>query len=239
MATYNGEKFIYEQLRSILNQLGAYDEIVISDDHSIDRTVNIIKSFSDPRIRLIFNKAERGYTRNFENALQHASGDIIFISDQDDVWRPDKIKLVCCQLQGCDIVISDATYVDQNLQPTHGSHFQLTGVARGSSRQLLKPRYIGACMAFHRLILTRLLPFPRMTEYCPYDYWLTLIGEACYKVQLIHEPLILYRRHDSNISPAGMKSPNSLSRKLLIRGYSLAALVARVVRSDMRKPGAL
>ena len=82
MATYNGEKYIAEQIRSILPQLSEDDEVIVSDDGSSDATLDIVRSFNDPRIRIVQNELEHGYTKNFENALNHANGDIIFISDQ-------------------------------------------------------------------------------------------------------------------------------------------------------------
>ena len=93
IATYNGEKFIEEQIRSILLQLDSHDEIVISDDHSTDKTIQIIKSINDDRIKIIYNKNNKGYTNNFENAISKASGDFIYLSDQDDVWKPTKVKV--------------------------------------------------------------------------------------------------------------------------------------------------
>ena len=85
MATYNGEKYIQEQIDSILCQLSKDDELVISDDHSTDATCDIIKSYNDRRIKLFLNELAKGVTHNFENALLHSKGDIIFLADQDDV----------------------------------------------------------------------------------------------------------------------------------------------------------
>jgi glycosyltransferase involved in cell wall biosynthesis len=233
MATYNGEEYLSEQLDSILGQLGRDDELVISDDHSTDRTIKIIEECGDSRIRLVYNGAGRGYTRNFENALKNAKGEIIFISDQDDVWRNDKVEVMKKHLNDYDLVVSDATYVDHRLEVTRGSHFKLLNLRGGFFRQALRPRYIGACMAFRRSVLQRALPFPRNGKYCAYDYWLTLIGECCYRVGLVDQELILYRRHLGNASPAGVKSPNSLLKKVLIRVYPLAELVRRIAATAL------
>ena len=101
MATYNGGKYIKEQIDSILLQLKEEDELVISDDGSIDDTVQIIKSYSDPRIRLFFHLKPSDQNEwskpalissNFENALRRAKGDFIFLSDQDDIWLPNKVE---------------------------------------------------------------------------------------------------------------------------------------------------
>lgn len=229
MATYNGERYLSEQLDSILKQLGPGDELVISDDHSADQTVNILKRYRDPRIRFIYNNAERGYTRNFENAIRNATGDIVVISDQDDVWLDDKLAVMKRALEQADVAVSDATHVNEALEVTRGSHFAVTRVKPGFFRQLVRPRYIGACMAFRREVLEKLLPFPAKAEYCPYDFWITLVGECFYRIRLVDEQLILYRRHGGNASTAGMESQNPLLRKLLIRGYSLFALTCRTI----------
>ena len=81
MATYNGSDYIREQLDSILPQLNDDDEIVISDDHSSDDTIERIKALGDPRIKIFYNTGEQGFTSNFENALKHATKPIIFLSD--------------------------------------------------------------------------------------------------------------------------------------------------------------
>ena len=85
IATFNGEKFIQEQIQSILPQLGEDDEIVVSDDGSTDRTMEILELFKDKRIRLLVNEGKHGFIWNFENALRKAKGDVIFLCDQDDI----------------------------------------------------------------------------------------------------------------------------------------------------------
>ena len=116
LATYNGEKYIKEQLDSILPQLSANDEIIISDDNSTDDTINIIRSLNDERIKIYVNKT-KGIVKNFENALNNASGDIIFLSDQDDVWKNDKVKKILSAFSSDNsltFVFSNAEIIDEN-----------------------------------------------------------------------------------------------------------------------------
>ena len=229
IATYNGEKYIKEQLNSILNQISENDEVIISDDHSTDDTIKIAKEIGDDRIKIYYNPIEKGYAKNFENAIKKSIGDIIFLSDQDDVWLENKVQITMSYLKTYDLVISDATHVNEFLETTIGSHFKISKMKSGFLRHLLKPSYIGACMAFKRRILKKALPFPENSKYCAHDYWLTLIGEFYYKVGLIEQELILYRRHDSNASPAGKKSPNSFLKKITIRIYSITQLFLRII----------
>ena len=94
MATHNGGKYIKEQIDSILVQISNEDELIISDDSSTDDTVEIIKKIKDKRIKLFENNKFFSPNLNFENALLHSKGDIIFLSDQDDIWKKDKVKIM-------------------------------------------------------------------------------------------------------------------------------------------------
>lgn len=230
MATYNGELYIKEQLESILAQLNPEDELIISDDHSKDRTVEMLKDFKDERIKLITNAGEKGYTTNFENALNHATGEIIFLSDQDDVWIEHKVEMLLKKLENCDMVISNAEVVNSKLERIHSSHFQQYNVRTGFWLNFAKTRYVGACMAFHVKVLKRALPFPKNKVLCAHDYWLTLIGEAFFHVELEEMPLLKYRRHSNNASSGGAISKNSFFKKINVRLYCLLNLMLRYKR---------
>ena len=114
LATYNGEKFLKEQLDSILNQLESDDELIISDDGSKDKTLEIIRAYKDQRIRIFRNMNKHGVVFNFENAIQKSSGNIILLCDQDDVWFPNKVKVLTKELEEFDFVVHNALLVDEN-----------------------------------------------------------------------------------------------------------------------------
>lgn len=225
IATYNGEKYIKEQLESILKQIGPDDEVVISDDNSNDGTVEIISQLNDDRILLVKNNCPRSYTRNFENALRHSSGDIIFLSDQDDVWIDDKLSIMAASLNEYDFVVSDAVVVNEILETINISHFEQNKVKKGFWINFMRTRYIGACMAFRRTVLDVAIPFPSNHKLCAHDYWLTLIAESMFKVNLEPSRLIMYRRHDENASSGGMKSKNTTMHKIVVRMYCFSQLV--------------
>lgn len=229
IATYNGERYIKEQLESILNQLDPEDELVISDDGSTDRTLEIIKCISDNRIKLFLSKKKRGYSNNFENALENSTGDIIFLSDQDDVWDKDKVRLSLEGLVNYDFVVSDCTVVDHRLGLIHPSHFLLRNVRQGFVWNWIYPRYVGACFVFRRRVLMSALPFPDNKSLCAHDYWICLIAELFFKVNLIQHQLIFYRRHEDNASTGGERSTNSLLKKLSIRAYVAFMLLRRAL----------
>ncbi len=227
MATYNGEKYIKDQLKSILEQLNSTDEVIISDDGSKDGTMAIIKSLNDARIHLFINKERKGYTKNFENALIHAKGDIIFIADQDDVWKKNKVNCVLKAMQGYQLVIHDAEMTDANLKTTALSHFAKYHVKPGFWRTFIRTRYTGACMAFTKSFKELALPFPPNDSLCPYDYWLAYLGFYKKQVHVISDTLIYYRRHIGTALNAGEYSTRSIGKRIMTRLYCLKELLKR------------
>lgn len=230
MATYQGERYVREQVESILSQLTPHDEIVISDDCSTDGTLRVLEDLSDARIRVYTNSTNLGYSKNFANALQRATGDIVFIADQDDVWLPDKVATMVEALQSHDLVVSDVVVVSDDLSEVHPSHFQLYGTEPGFLPNLLRTRYIGAAMAMHRRVLDLALPLPPRSSLCAYDYWIAVVAEAYFDVGLVERPLMLYRRHDLTASTGGSESPYSVRHRIAVRAYCLAHLIARARR---------
>ena len=154
VATYNGEKFIREQIDSILCQLSSDDEIIVSDDGSTDGTIVIINCIGDKRIRIIEGPRKHSPTFNFENALKEAKGDYIFLADQDDVWKTNKVEVCMKWLQKYDCVVSDAEVTDSNLNPLYPSLYAIMQVRQGHIYNTVwKNGYTGCCMAFRRNIL--------------------------------------------------------------------------------------
>src|SRR5690606_1799886 len=155
IATYNGGKFIKEQLDSILKQLSNDDEVIISDDSSNDNTVDIIKSLNDKRIKLFENQKFRNHVRNFEFALKKASNPIIFLSDQDDIWASNKIGIMKTELEKYDIIVCDHSVIDENgniLLKSYFGHFTFRSKP-GFFRNLFRHSFSGCCMAFKKSIL--------------------------------------------------------------------------------------
>ena len=232
MATYNGEKHIESQLRSILSQLSAGDEIVVSDGGSSDHTLDIITSFNDDRIKTfllkesgsaeansVFSKMEK-IRRNFENALVQARGEIVFLADQDDLWHSNKVERMLKLLEKSDCVVHDCAVMngEKVIFPSFLDFFK---PGRTKLRMFVKSPFMGCCMAFNRNVLERALPFPDI--HIEHDTW---IGICAYKVGSVHiadEVLMNYYRHGQNASPIAENRTNSLSIKLLRRWYMLIA----------------
>ena len=215
IATYNGEKYIRTQLESILKQLSDNSEIIISDDGSNDSTLLIIESFYDPRIKLFPYQTFKSPIYNFENALKHATGDVIFLSDQDDLWLDGKVEKMMAAIKTHDVVLSDCRIVDAKDQTVAESFFEVNGSGRGLLKNLYRNSYLGCCLAFKRKVFERILPFP--SDIPMHDWWIGIIAEAYYKIAIINEPLIHYRRHGINASPTGEASQYSYYKRLIFR----------------------
>lgn len=226
IATYNGQKYIREQILSILPQLSVNDEVVISDDSSSDSTLSIIEEINDKRIRIYKNSGEQGYTSNFENALKHSDGDVIFLCDQDDVWANDKVQVMLHDLEKADMVISNATVVDSEMKVLYNSFWSISFPHKSFWGNWLRFGYLGCCMCFKKNLLKKALPFPNNHKYATHDNWLCLVGLLYFKVYYESRCLIFYRRHADNTSSGRVKKSNtSLFFKLSYRVYLLWELL--------------
>ena len=216
MAAYNGEKFILEQVKSVLSQLQNNDELLIFDDLSSDATVNIVTQFqSDPRIKLTINPSKLGVVKNFERILAAAKGDYIFLCDQDDVWLPSKVKECLAALEKNILVVTDCKVVNQDLSEISPSFFELRNSGKGILKNIWKNSYLGCCMAFRRELLNIGLPIPAKIPM--HDMWLGLLAEKQGSVLFIPRKLSLYRRHNLAVSPTAGKSNLSVLKKIYIR----------------------
>ena len=216
VATYNGEKFIREQIDSILCQLSSDDEIIVSDDGSTDGTIVIINCIGDKRIRIIEGPRKHSPTFNFENALKEAKGDYIFLADQDDVWKTNKVEVCMKWLQKYDCVVSDAEVTDSNLNPLYPSLYAIMQVRQGHIYNTVwKNGYTGCCMAFRRNILEASLPFPK--DIPMHDIWIGNVAAYKYNVKFIPDKLIYFRRHNETISCNGKGSKYSIWQQMKFR----------------------
>lgn len=222
MATHNGAHFIGEQIKSILIQLKENDEIVITDDASTDDTVKIIRHLKDERIRLLPPKKFNNLIKNFEYGLKHCKHEIIFLSDQDDVWHPDKVNVMTGVFSDCDLSVCDCRIVDEHLKTIAPSFFELHRSRRDIVGNFYRSSFVGCCMAFHRKILDKAIPFP--DEVPMHDQWIGLIAQKYFRVKFIPQVLVDHRRHSKNYSTTGGRSKFSLGKKVISR-FKLAKML--------------
>ena len=211
MAYYNGAKYIDEQIRSILANMEDTDELIISVDDASDGSETILQNWAqnDPRIRIIKGPG-KGVVKNFENAFRHCRGDIIFLSDQDDVWKKNKIQQAF-EDPKVMAVVHDAQIVDEKLSSLNETTFEWRDSKAGFWKNMKKNSYIGCCMAVRRSALKRILPIP--DNIWIHDQWIGLLAEQLGKVVFIEEPLIYYRRHGGNVTELTHGSIISMIKK--------------------------
>jgi glycosyltransferase involved in cell wall biosynthesis len=222
LASYNGDKYIKEQITSILHEIGAHDELLISDDGSTDRTLDIIERFDDSRIKL-FRNSFKCHIRNFQFLLQNVSGDYIFLADQDDVWIEGKVAICLKHLQNYSLVLSDCFLVNGEMEIIKDSSFT-SKTREGFWLNYYRNNFVGCCMAFRKELLIFVLPFPK--EINSHDMWIGLVAELKGSVKIIPEKLIYFRRHGSNFSASlkedtflSGKSPYPMSKIIYQRAY--------------------
>ena len=210
MCTYNGAEFLPAQLQSILDQTRPPDEIVICDDGSTDGTRSMLEKFSAESsipINLQFNSQNLGSVKNFEQAISLCTGDVIALSDQDDVWRTDKLEVfetVLNKSPAAGIVFSDAAIVDEDLKPLNRRMWDEVDfdahkrklIKTGRALEVLITGWTvtGATMAFRSPFVKLSLPIPDEIAMI-HDGWIALTIAAVADVVAIDEPLIQYRQH--------------------------------------------
>ena len=199
MATYNGEKYICEQLDTIIANLTDHDELIISDDGSTDDTVAILQQYQlkYPYITIL-NGPQKGVIKNFENALINSHGKYIFLSDQDDEWMKNKVERMIKEFENSKVmaVVHDAVIVDAENNEINSSLFKIRNSKKGLCKNLIKNSYVGCCMAVRRELVEKALPFPENIEM--HDWWCMLIASIFGQIAYLDEPTIYYRQHGTN-----------------------------------------
>lgn len=216
MATYNGEKYIKEQIDSILKQLTVNDELIISDDGSTDTTLKIINSYNDSRIKVV-NGPKIGVKQNFANAIKNCTGKYIFLSDQDDIWIDNKVNKVLRTFENnkCTCIVHDAIVFDSNTNNIlYDSFYKLRNSKKGIVKNIIKNSYIGCCMAFDSKMKNKILPIPNDIEM--HDQWIGLLNDKYGKNIFIDDKLLKYRRHNDNVSSLSHHKLSKMIRNRII-----------------------
>lgn len=230
MATFNGEKYIRQQIDSILSQLALMDELIISDDGSTDSTLDIIRSYDDPRIKVLHHQrpsrsAKYYYpniciTKNYENALLHCQGEYIFLSDQDDIWEKCKVETMKKILSSNGgLVMSSLKVIRDDNSVKKVVNLQNCSFIKG----LIVAKFLGSSMAMTKDFLRKVLPFP--ANIVSHDAWIALFAISQKQLTIVDIPLLLYRRHSQNTTST--LNRNSLYSKLKYRYYIFYNILRR------------
>ena len=225
LCTYNGERFLQQQLESIAQQTQPPDELIVCDDGSTDATLEIIEHFTAPfTVHVHPNPTRLGVTKNFERVISLCSGDMIALADQDDVWQPEKLAHLHNTLTAIPqvgAVFSDADLIDgagQALGATLWRSIRFTpreqqAINSGDALHvLLKHRVVtGAALAFRANLREKILPIP---EIWVHDGWIAFVAALFANLRAIPEPLILYRQHERNFIGAAATTTAQIEESL-------------------------
>lgn len=218
MPTYNGGKYLREQLDSIYAQTLLPDEVIVVDDCSTDDTIEVLEEYRIKYgLKYFRNEQNLGYNKNFEKAITLCSGDYIFLCDQDDVWLPTKIEKTYCKLKEIEgnkpSLVSSFSSVDSRVLNTNKKVKYVEG---GWKLNLSRYTSQGCTLMFNKALLKYILPFPDKIMYDAYiGFVASLIGNRYY----IGEELMYYRIHNNNSFATSNKSikerlANNLHRRI-------------------------
>lgn len=208
MTTYNGEKYILEQLESIRCQTRIPDEVIIKDDCSKDKTVSIIenyiKNYKLTNWKLIQNKKNEGWKLNFKNAILTAMGDIICLADQDDIWRTEKIEKIESifkNFKDIDVLVSSYSILNNDgIRERKKDDDGLKKVMLTS--KLIHNSFPGCVYAFRRHFFFEIIPY--WNNSLPHDAQLSLLAKCKGSLYWYQKNLITYRRHEDNVTAKGI-----------------------------------
>lgn len=224
LITFNSEQFLRPQIDTILQNLGPSDEIVVSDDGSTDSTMEILSSYAknDNRFK-IFSISHSGCNGNYENAISHCTGDVIFLSDDDNVWLPNKVREVMKVFSDNPkiwLVMHDCQICDASLNEIKPSFFADRNAKPGLFRNIMKCSYGGSLIAFRKELVQRIIPFPKKMPVF-YDEWIGL--EASKHGHVFFLPLVLskWRRHSGSASTGfiGQNGQVVVKKRASLKGW--------------------
>ena len=213
LCTYNGQEFLSEQLSTILSQSYDHLEVIVCDDGSTDRTLQIVKDFAakDPRVKWYQNLKNLGFNKNFEKAISLTSGEFIAISDQDDIWEVDKIQRLYDNIQTNLLIFSNSSLMDDSgmlLGDQLLSNFSLQD--KSFKAYLLHNYTTGHTCLFRREFLDFILPLPAVGYY---DWWMGFIALYHQKITFLDQPLTRHRVHAGSVIQTVFSDEKAKSQK--------------------------
>ena len=212
MATYNGEKYIREQLDSIVAQTYRPIEVIVCDDASLDNTIEIINEYCFKLdIKITKNEKNLGYAKNFEKAILKCSGDYIALCDQDDIWKNNKIERLMNEISGYSLIYSDASLINQVgdlICDSKHKAFMIDEYSDMLENKFIFRNYVVGCTCLFKRKLILELNIP---DEIPHDWWIAILAIKNKGIKYLDHSLVLYRQHDSN--QIGFKQ-TSISEKI-------------------------
>lgn len=213
LCTYNGERFLREQLDSIINQTYSEIELIAVDDCSTDNTVAILEEYAQKFafVKAFKNEVNLGYIRNFEKAMRLCSGNLIALSDQDDIWDLNKIEKLTSAIGNNLLIYHDSEFIDQDGYRLNRKMSDIMNLYRGDEPEVF---IFFNCISGHSILMKRelideVLPFPNAYFH---DWWIAYVATNLGNIDFLNETLVKYRQHekaDTNILKRERKTDSS------------------------------
>ena len=221
--TYNGEKYLEEQLNSIYNQTYKNIEVLVFDDCSTDGTKNILEKYNKSHgLKFIINKKNIGLRENSILSFKACIGDYIAPADQDDIWKKDKIEKLIDNIGNNTLIYTDSIPIDENGTQLGDFYFQqYSKLIEGSNNKaFLFSNCISAhAMLFKRELLEDIFPIPDSMYF--HDWWIAFVAATCGSIKFLDEPLIYYRRHQEQVTKDKDKNYKNFISRLKIREQNI------------------
>lgn len=233
LCTYNGEKFIQEQIDSILNQSLKVDEIIVCDDRSTDGTQKILAEYQNnfPDVfKIYINEENLRSVKNFEKAISLCTGDTIFLSDQDDIWENNKVEVLTEYLnknQEIDVLCSNGLIIDENgVKKDQYTVWDVPGFLGENKKEIdyfkifstIGNFATGASMAIRTSFLNQILPFPNV-DGLHHDEWIALVSSEQKKFEFLNQKLFSYRVHNEQQVGGISYAKDKVSKEKLINRF--------------------
>ena len=231
LCTFNGEKYVDQQMESIVNQKDKrfIGEIIVCDDQSTDKTLEILKNFKkELNIKIYLNQKNIGVKKNFEKCLSLTRYPIIVFCDQDDIWHQDKISEILESKIHIEerpfALVHNALIIDSNNQIIENDFMKLRGGFTSSFfMNFYKNRFLGCCIAINENLKKELLPFPKNIP--QHDIWIGIVASLLGNTKYLNKKLTFYRRHSSNTSGASSNKSSKLLKIIQFRLESILCIV--------------
>ena len=235
ICTYNGNLYLHEQIMSILSQISHDDEVIVIDDCSSDNTVDLILNYQDNRINVIVNEFNLGPVKSFEKAITQAKNGLIFLSDQDDIWKEGRYQIMKSTLLESDafLLSSNSIFIGKN---NESINFKIDGVFANDSKNYIgniidifigKTNYYGCCMIFKNQLIDIILPIPSFVE--SHDLWMAFSANLLKRNLHLEKPTLIRTIHGGNLSLMRRNIYSKIRTRFLFLVY-IFILFARILK---------
>ena len=234
VATYNGEKYLVEQLDSIYAQTHKNIEVIVTDDGSIDATIKILKEYKKSHgLQYYTNDANLGFVKNFERAISLCSGDYIALADQDDIWEENKLEVLLKEIGHNLLIHSDCKIIDEKNNIVQNRWKEKIGFDISVEKLMFANSVTGCTVLFKKELTVAALPFPDGLAY--HDWWLAMSAAMQNKIIYTEEPLTRYRQHMGQNTGADNQDNLFIVKRVFVQIFKRLKGVEFSRFSDFRK----